>query len=170
MELQGNGFTLRQWQHGDEGSLQKYADNPRVSAYLFDRFPSPYTADDAKFWVNLQQSAAQLTTFAIVIDAEAVGGIGIELRDDVYSRNAKFGYWLGEPFWGRGIMPEAARLVVDYGFQHFDLVRLEAGVFSNNPRSMRVLEKAGFVLEAVNHKAIYKRGELLDEHVYAKFR
>lgn len=126
--------------------------------------------EDARFWVGLQQEMNHLTNFAIVIDGEAVGGIGIELRDDVYSRNAKFGYWLGEPFWGRGIMTEAAPLVVDYGFQHFDLIRMEAGVFSNNPKSMRVLEKAGFILEAVHAKAIYKRGEVLDEHVYVRFR
>jgi len=63
-------------------------------------------------------------------------------------------------------MPEAVKLVVDYAFASFDIHRLHAGVFGNNPRSMRVLEKAGFVKEGVLKNAIVKNGIVLDEHVY----
>ena len=80
------------------------------------------------------------------------------------------GYWLGEPFWGRGFATEAARVVADYAFAAFDVARLEAGVFEWNPASGRVLEKAGFHFEARLAKAVFKDGRLMDRLLYARFR
>ena len=85
--------------------------------------------------------------FAIVVAGAAVGGTGLELGTDVSRRSAEVGYWLGQPFWGRGIATEALRAVTDYAFTTLDICRLEAGVFDWNPASARVLEKAGYVLE-----------------------
>ena len=67
-------------------------------------------------------------------------------------------------------MTDAVRAVVPVAFDRYDIVRLQAGVFSNNPASMRVLEKCGFVQEAVHKRAIYKNGTLLDEVVYVRFK
>jgi RimJ/RimL family protein N-acetyltransferase len=77
------------------------------------------------------------------------------------------GYWLGEELWGKGIMPEAAKLVTDYAFEYFNFIRIQASIFSKNPRSMRVLEKAGYQKEAILRNAVIKNGEVMDEHVYA---
>lgn len=170
IKLQGSAFCLRGWQLTDEDALVKYANNPRVSANLFDIFPYPYTISDARKWIGSQQGVEQPAFFAIEINGEAVGGIGISLKADVYRRGANIGYWLGEPFWGKGIMTEAVSLMADYAFVRFDLVRLQAGVYSSNPASMRVLEKAGFVKEGVAKKAIFKHGRFLDEHIYALVR
>ena len=167
MELKGTGFLLRRWKPGDEASLQKHADNPKISANLLDRFPSPYTMDDAIFWVNLMRDQDPLINFTIVINNEAAGGIGLEPREDVYRNTALIGYWLSEDHWGKGIMMQAVKLVVDYAFTNLDIVRVQAGVLSKNPASMRVLEKAGFVKEGVMRNAIIKRGEIMDEHLYA---
>ena len=84
-----------------------------------------------------------MANFAIVVSGEAIGGIGLRLGTDIFRRSAEIGYWLGEPFWGRGIATEAVGAVSQYAFESFDLCRLEAGVFEWNPASMRVLEKAG---------------------------
>ncbi|MFC0518883.1 GNAT family N-acetyltransferase [Mucilaginibacter angelicae] len=170
MELQGNGFLLRAWQPGDETSLQKHADNPKVSAFLRDRFPYPYTMDDASFWVNLVQNQQPLTSLAIIVNGEACGGIGIELMSDVSRITAEIGYWLGEEHWGKGIMTGAVKLVTQYAFEHFPLVRLEAGVYDKNTASMQVLEKAGYVKEAVLRKSIIKNCEVMDKHMYAIFK
>jgi [ribosomal protein S5]-alanine N-acetyltransferase len=170
VKLQGSVFCLRGWQLTDEEALVKYANNPRVSANLFDRFPYPYTAQDARQWLNSQQGIELPAFLAIEINGEAVGGIGITLKADVFRRGASIGYWLGQPFWGKGIMTDVVNLMVDYAFKNFDLVRLEAGVYQTNPASMRVLEKAGFVKEGIAKKAIFKRGELLDEYIYALVR
>jgi ribosomal-protein-alanine N-acetyltransferase len=167
MELKGNGFVIRGWKKGDEISLQKHADNPNVSGNLMDRFPSPYTMEDAVNWVNNLAEQDPLINFAIAVDDKVVGGIGLEPRDDVYHKTILLGYWLGEEFWGKGIMTEAVKLVTGYAFQHLDILRIQAGVLSKNPASMRVLEKAGYQKEGISRNAIIKDGEVMDEHIYA---
>ena len=167
MELKGTGFIIRGWKLGDEVSLQKHANNPKVSACLMDRFPSPYTIDAAIFWVNNLLEQDPLVNFAITIDDQVIGGIGIEPRQDVYRKTAIIGYWLSEELWGRGIMPEAVKLVTNYAFEHLDFIRLQASVYSKNPASMRVLEKAGYVKEGVMRNAVIKNGAVMDEHLYA---
>ena len=166
MEIKGQDFTLRGWKESDIPALQRNADNANISSFLLDRFPHPYTMEDAVWWVDLMLKQDPFLNFVVDIDGELAGGIGIELREDVYRKTALIGYWLGEGYWGRGIMTEAVKLVAEYAFTHFDLIRLQAGIFSNNPRSMRVLEKAGFVKEGILKNAIVKNGVVLDEHVY----
>ena len=70
------------------------------------------------------------------------------LKDDVLRRTAEIGYWLAEPFWGRGIATDAVRAIVDYAFASFGLIGVEAHVFEWNLASCRVLEKVGFVQES----------------------
>lgn len=108
--------------------------------------------------------------WAIEIDGEAVGGIGVEPGEGIYARSGRFGYWLGEPFWGRGIMTAAVRATVEHAFTNLDLVRLEAPVFAWNPTSMRVLEKCGFEREGVLRNSVLKDGELIDAVLFAKLR
>ncbi len=98
-----------------------------------------------------------------------MGGCGVHPLDDVRHRTAELGYWLAEPCWGRGIATDAVRALVPVAFAESGIVRLEAGVFSNNTASMRVLERCGFTREAVHRRAITKHGVLLDEVVYVHF-
>jgi len=107
---------------------------------------------------------------AVEVEGVAAGGIAVTLLDDVYHRTAEIGYWLGEPFWGRGIMTDAISAIVPVAFERFAIVRLQAGVFATNPASMRVLEKCGFVREAVLENAITKNGFVMDEVMHARFR
>jgi RimJ/RimL family protein N-acetyltransferase len=167
MELKGTGFTLRDWKLDDAASLQKNADNTNISDFLLDRFPSPYTMQDAVNWVNYMLTQNPLVNFAIDVDGEVVGVIGLEIKEDVYRKTALLGYWVSEKLWGRGIAPEAVKLIAAYGFANLDIIRIQAGILSNNPKSMRVLEKAGFVKEGVLRNNIIKNQVVLDEHVYA---
>jgi len=164
--LNGDGFCLREWKLSDEASLIKHASNANVSRFLADRFPYPYTVTDAQGWLEFQTQKTVIDNLVIDIDGELVGGIAIEPRQDIFRKTALIGYWLGEDFWGRGIMAEAVKLMADYAFEHFDLVRLQAGVFDGNPASMRVLEKAGFVKECVSKNALCKNDQIFDEHVF----
>ncbi|MGI4020613.1 MAG: GNAT family N-acetyltransferase [Janthinobacterium lividum] len=171
VELTGSCFKLCSWNNGNEVSLLKYADNQKVSLYLENRFPSPYTAADAKFWVDTQiQQTEPITNAALVVADEVVGGIGITLQNDIYCKNARIGYWLGEPFWGKGIMSEALALFTDYIFDLFEITRIYAGVFGSNPASAKVLQKAGYQQEAVFKKALYKNGLYDDELIFAKLK
>ncbi|RYE33038.1 MAG: N-acetyltransferase, partial [Sphingobacteriaceae bacterium] len=145
MQLQGSGFILRNWKIGDEASLFQNANNPKVSRFLENRFPSPYTFADAEFWVDTQtQQTEPLTNAALTIADEVVGGIEFILQNDIYCKNARIGYWLAEPFWGKGIMTEALTVFTSYIFAQFEVQRIVAGVFGSNQASAKVLQKAGF--------------------------
>jgi RimJ/RimL family protein N-acetyltransferase len=167
MELKRSIFSLREWQTDDVRSLQEQANNKNISGYLFDSFPFPYTTDDARKFISRHQNQNPLTTFAIIVDNNVAGGIEFKPGNDIYSKRAFLGYWLGQAFWGRGIMTEAVKLITAYAFENFDFIRIQATVNGNNPSSMRVLEKAGFKKEGVMKNAIVKHGQVMDEHLYA---
>ena len=165
--LQCNGCLIRDWTRSDRDSLVRYANNPDIWRNLADRFPHPYTAADADAWFAMLEDMDERTHWAIEVGGEAVGGIGVDLGQGIYEKTAHFGYWLGEPFWGRGIMTEAVKAASAHAMSYFGLVRLESPVFESNPASMRVLEKAGFVREAVLRRAVYKDGRIIDAVLYA---
>jgi ribosomal-protein-alanine N-acetyltransferase len=169
MELKGQGFTLRGWYKEDAELLQKHADNINISNYLFDRFPSPYTMADAEAFVSRKLNQNPITSFVIAIDDQLAGVIGIDFREDIYRKAPLLGYWLAEEYWGQGIMT-VVKLVADYAFENLDIVRLQSGVLANNPGSMRVLEKAGFLKEGVLRNNIIKNGVIMDEYIYGMVR
>ncbi|HKX31933.1 MAG TPA: GNAT family N-acetyltransferase [Blastocatellia bacterium] len=171
MELKLKNCSIRLWQPGDERSLVQHANNYKVWRNVRDRFPHPYTIGDAHAWVEYVAGERPRTNFAIAVDGVAVGGIGLALQSDIYRRSAEIGYWLGELFWGRGIMSEAVRAFTTWGFANFgDLCRIYAGVLEWNPASRRVLEKAGFQFEARLRQAVTKDGQTMDDFIYAALR
>jgi [ribosomal protein S5]-alanine N-acetyltransferase len=170
MELRLSQSVVRSWRRGDAPSVARYANNYKVWRNVRDRFPHPYTLMDAEEWVRYAAREKPEVSFAIEVGGEAAGGLGLVLGEDIHRRTAEIGYWLGEPFWGRGIMSEAVRALTDYAFQTFDLARVYAGVFESNPASMRVLEKAGYSFEARLRKAVTKEGRTMDEYIYAVAR
>ncbi len=169
MQIATPSSLLRNWTSNDAESLVRHADNPRIAAMMRDAFPSPYTLADARRFIALAMDTPSHLYLAIDVGGEPVGGIGVRPLDDVHHRTAEIGYWLSESFRGRGIVTDAVRALVPVAFAAFDIVRLEARIFSNNPASMRVLEKCGFTREAVHRKAIIKNGAVLDEVVYVHF-
>ncbi len=154
----------------DAESLAKYANNRKVWRNLLDAFPHPYTRADALAWIGDHQQDDPPTEFAIASAEEAIGAVGFRIGKDVGRRSAMVGYWLGEPYWGKGIATSAVRALVDYAFKTFDLVRLEAVVFEWNPASMRVLEKTGFTLESRMRKSVTKDGQTIDSFKYVLIR
>ncbi len=161
-------FRLRPWKIEDVDSLVKYANNLNISKNLQDRFPSPYTLEDAYDFIGMNIAKGEPTEiFAIEVNGEAAGGIGLHQQADIQIKNAEMGYWLGEPYWGNGIMTRAIQQMVDYGFETFDITRIFARPFGTNLASQRVLEKAGFILEGRFEKTLFKNGEYLDELFYA---
>jgi RimJ/RimL family protein N-acetyltransferase len=151
----------------DMTSLVKHADNLNVARHLRDRFPHPYTPADARRFLDAIAMARPVTTFAIDVLGEAVGGVGFSPGTDVERFSAEIGYWLAEPFWGRGIAPEALGLVSTYAFTTCNVLRLFALPFADNTRSTRVLEKAGYTLEGVLRSSSVKFGEPRDQVLYA---
>lgn len=168
MELKLTRCTIRNWRLDDAESLAKHANNRGVSINLRDRFPYPYAIQDAKIFLERTVAKQPRTNFCIETNGMAVGGIGLHLGEDVHRHTAEFGYWLGEEFWGRGIMSEVVPAFVNYCFKEFSLNRIAAQTYLSNPASARVLEKAGFVLEGRLRKNVVKDGQVLDSLLYAK--
>lgn len=165
-------FTLRPWRKSDAPAIVPYADDPLVARNLRDVFPNPYTLSDAECYVNScveREGQGQLCR-AVVVDGRAVGSIGLFLGEDVYRKSAELGYWLGRPFWRRGIMTAAVRQICEEGFRRWEIERIYAEPYASNAGSRGVLEKAGFALEGILRRSVYKNGELLDSCIYGKLR
>lgn len=158
-------FTLRPWQHEDIHSLVEYANNYKIARFLTNGFPHPYTEENGKQFLEFAIRSDSI--FAIDIENRACGSIGLHSQSDIHSRNMELGYWLAEPYWGMGIITEAIKQIVAYGFQSFDINRIFARPFGTNKASQRVLEKAGFELEATFKSTLFKYDEFIDEMVYA---
>ena len=170
MNLRLASCTVRNWEWRDRDAIVRYANNRKVSINLRDRFPYPYTARDARNWLDMVVDTKPATNFAIDIAGEAVGGIGFILQPDVARRSAEIGYWLGEEFWGRGIATEAVIAVTAHAFANHDLCRVYAHVFDWNRGSARVLEKAGYDFEGRLRKSVTKDGKTIDQLMYAVVR
>ena len=168
--LRAGPCVIRPWHHADLDALVRHANNRQVWLTLRDQFPHPYTRADGDEWLAHVAKQDPVTSFAIVVDDEAAGGIGLAPQPDVHRRSAEVGYWLGETFWNRGIMTAALRTFTEYAFDAHDLIRVFAGVFSTNPASMRVLEKAGYAREGILKKSVVKDGKVLDQVLYAVTR
>ncbi len=163
---------LRPFTMNDAASVARYANNSKIAQNLRNVFPHPYTAEDAHAFLSacVEKEGNRQMIRAICVDGEAVGSIGIFCKEDVYEKSGELGYWLGEPFWGRGIVTQAVRQICDETFAAFDLVRIFAEPYAHNNGSRRVLEKAGFTLEGIMRKSVYKNGVLMDSCLYAQIK
>jgi len=170
MHLQLSLCTIRPWAESDAESLQRHANNRRVSMHLRDRFPYPYPLEGARTFLGWVAKQPSPTVWAIEVDGEAVGGIGIELHSDVERVSAEIGYWLGESVWGRGIATEALTAVTMEAFKRFDITRLYAVPFADHVASVRVLEKAGYVREGHLRRSAIKDGQIRDQLLFAAYK
>lgn len=160
-------FKLRSWQEDDLDALVKHANNPLIASNLTDMFPHPYERKHGEQFIKMVTEGERHRIRCIEINGEASGAIGLHPQQDIMRKNMEMGYWLAEPYWGNGIITEAVKQMVDYGFQYWDVNRIYARPFGANKGSQRVLEKAGFTLEASFKDTIFKNGQYMDELVYA---
>jgi [ribosomal protein S5]-alanine N-acetyltransferase len=160
-------FKLRPWLESDLESLVGFADNASIARNMSDFFPHPYTADKGRAFIAMAQQQNPPLIMAIEVENKAAGGIGLHPQHDIYRMNAELGYWLAEPYWGKGIITQAIQQMVRYGFENFEFTRIYARPFGHNKASQKALEKAGFVLEAHLEKTFFKNGEYVDELIFA---
>jgi ribosomal-protein-alanine N-acetyltransferase len=161
---------LRPWSADDIPALVRIADNPRIAGQLRDIFPHPYTQQAAEAWTAYAATQSPTTDFAIEAAGVLVGGIGFVPGTDVMRCSAEVGYWLGEPYWGRGIATAAVKSIIEVIDDRRQFTRVFALVFSENVASRRVLEKAGFTLDAVLRRCAIKNGEVRDKCLYSQLR
>lgn len=162
--------VVRSWSEADVPALVRHADDRTVWLNLRDRFPHPYTEAHARAFLRSSLEAPLETSFAIDVDGEAVGAIGIVPGTDVERVGAEVGYWVSRHFQGRGIATAALRGFTRWAFDAFDLTRIFAVPFLRNEASCRVLEKAGYMREGILRQSAIKEGVVLDQAMYAIVR
>ncbi|NCA66760.1 MAG: N-acetyltransferase [Clostridia bacterium] len=161
---------IRSWRIEDAEALALAINNKKIMENLRDGIPYPYTVDDAKDYIRDMLDGEKKNrqyAFAITLDGKAIGSIGIFRKDNIHRYTAELGYYVAEPYWGKGIVTQAVTEICDYVFANTDIMRIFAEPFARNIASCRVLEKAGFILEGTLRKNAVKNGEALDMRLYA---
>ena len=148
-------------------SLVQHANNLEVAKHLRDRFPHPYTREHARAFLTYATSSDPPTNYAIEVDDAAIGGIGYIRGSDIERYCAEVGYWIGQDYWGRGVMTEALALFTRALFSDVQLLRLFALPLADNAASVRVLEKAGYAREGLLRASCVKYGQPRDQLLYA---
>ncbi len=160
--------NLRKLVASDSLRIARLLNNKLIWDQLCDYIPYPYTpADGSDFIIKMRRDAEE-KVFGIESDEQLVGIIGITLQKDIHRLSADVGYWLGEEYWGCGIMTSALGKMLGIAFNDLHLLRVFASVKELNTASQRVLEKSGFVLEGVFKNAIIKNDIIQDEYRYAR--
>lgn len=161
--------TIRKWRLEDAEDLAETINNQKVQENLRDGIPFPYTVGDAKEYIGLMLSADPKTTyaFAIVEGDKVIGSIGVTRCGNIHAQTGELGYYIGEPYWGKGFGTRAVKEICDYIFEETDIIRIFAEPFSYNAGSCRILEKAGFKCEGVLRRNAVKNGHVLDMKMYA---
>jgi len=163
-------IKLRPLKIADKFQLAQLANNKKIYDNVRDHFPYPYNEDDAKAFITSTIAEDPKQNFGIAYEGNICGAIGLILQKDVYRKSAEMGYWVGEPYWGKGFATKAVELITEYGFDKLNLLRIYAGVFDFNIASMKVLEKNGFKKEGIFRDAVLKNGRICDEHRYYKLK
>ena len=158
---------LRPWEETDAESLYKYAKDPAVGPIA--GWPLHTSVENSREIIRTILSAPE--TYAVVLKqtGEPVGSIGLMFGDAVHSADiaegeAEIGYWIGVPFWGQGLIPEAVRRLLRYGFEDLGLQAVWCGYYDGNMQSKRVQEKCGFQYSHTEYGKISPLGDVRTEH------
>ncbi|KAI0484804.1 acetyltransferase [Xylariaceae sp. FL0804] len=166
--------AVRPWVPSDAAALAALANDPQLTATMRDSFPAPYTLAVAEGWIASCTAAEPMCHFAIVTPAgELCGSLGLQppRGDSVYRGTRELGYWVGRPFWRRGIVGAAAKAFVRWAFANFpDTWRIEASVVEGNTASERALLGAGFTKEGTRRQAMIKHGVVMDDMIFGLVR
>ncbi len=165
-------YYLSPPQEKDISSFVEYLNEPEIYKFTL-AIPRPYTTQDARGFIKYIQGVeneyGQPMNWVIreIKTDKLIGGIGFHCKYPIGSHREEIGYWLGKPFWGKGIMTRVLKKICDHGFTHLNLIRIEAPIFDYNNASMRVAEKAGFIREGIARKAYKKDDKIFDGVIYA---
>ena len=164
--------VIREWRIEDKSELAINLNNLNVLYNLRDGLPYPYTEQDAEDYIRAMLSSDKNSTFAfaITLNDKVIGSIGVFRQDNIHFRTAEMGYYIGEPYWGKGYMTSAIKQVCKYVFNNSDIIRIYAEPFIHNIASCRALEKAGFQCEGILRSNAVKCGQVVDMKMYALIR
>ena len=146
MILETERIILRRWEESDAEDLYKYASNPDVGPIA--GWPAHQSLDESRKVINNVFNGKEAYAICLKEDGKAIGAIELKLNGhtDMTERDdeCELGYWLGKPFWGQGLMPEAAREILRHAFEDIGMSKVWCGYYEGNTKSKRVQEKVGF--------------------------
>ncbi|HEX2094744.1 MAG TPA: GNAT family N-acetyltransferase [Longimicrobiaceae bacterium] len=165
-------LLLRPFTPEDAPAVARLLNEPEIAANTLT-IPYPYEERNAVDWIGTHRPGwerGELASFAIVLreSGELTGAIGLAVN--AHHRNAELGYWVGKPFWGKGICSEATRAVVEFGLRELGLNRVHAHHFTRNPASGRVMQKIGMRYEGRLRQHIRKGDVFEDLDAYGILR
>lgn len=164
-----DGVTLTEFRPTDIDRCVRHLNDEAIYRVTL-RIPYPYESKDAEDWLAIvdrkTRDAGRTVDFAIRdADGELIGGIGFDAVR--LGHKAEIGYWLGRPYWGKGLMTDIVRVATQFGVESLGLVRIEAIIFQGNDASCRVAEMNGYAFEGVLRKSTRKDGQFIDTLLYA---
>lgn len=162
--------NFRKWCREDAESLSYHANNINIWNNVRDFFPHPYSINDANQYIDYCLRSPISTDYAITINDDAVGGIGIVPKIDIERISAEIGFWIGEELWGQGIMTDIVKCFTKFVFETTKISHLYASAFHYNIGSMRVLERAGYRFVGIMKQSAIKNNQIVDMHYYEKIK
>lgn len=162
-------YSMSPWTPIDADAFVEYGATQEVASFMRDGFPYPCSKDEAVKFINqfLGAQVAGADIFAIRCDGTAIGSIGLFEDTGVHPHCAELAYWLGSPFWGKGVMKAAIRAMVSYGLKILGYKRIFALPFATNVRSCSLLERCDFQNEGTIHKSERKGNAYVEQKIYA---
>lgn len=168
MILYTERLILRPWEESDAESLYEYAKNPEVGPIA--GWPVHTSVENSREIIRDVLSAEETYAVCLREENKAIGSVGLMIGKhsnlDLPEEEGEIGYWIGVPFWGRGLIPEAVQELIRHGFEDLKLKRLWCGYFDGNIKSRRVQEKCGFVYHHTNKDIYWKlMDDIRTEHI-----
>ena len=168
MILKTKRLILRPWRESDAESLYQYAKDPGVGPIA--GWPVHTSIEESLVIIKNVLSKPEIYAVTIKGEDKAIGSIGlmigdksnIELSDD----EGEIGYWIGVPYWGQGLIPEAVNEILRHGFEDLKLNKIWCGYFEGNNKSKRVQEKCGFKYHHTEKDILWEiMGDIRTEHI-----
>ena len=160
-------LILRPWTEDDAESLFKYAQDQAIGPIA--GWPPHTSVENSKEVIKNILSAPE--TYAVVLKEtnEPIGSVGIMFGDGVHSADmreddAEIGYWIGVPYWGQGLIPEAVKCLLRHCFNELDIKRVWCGYYDGNTKSRRVMDKCGFQFHHTEKGKTSPLGDVRTEH------
>lgn len=166
--LETERLILRGWRDEDAASLFKYASDEHIGPMA--GWPVHRTMEYSRAFLRTVYAKDEYYAICLKGEDNPIGSIGLTLvgtaTRPLGNGEAEMGYWVGYPYWGRGIAPEAAKELIRHGFEDLSLDRIFCGYFHGNDNSRRVQEKCGFVNHHTNKESVvFMLGETRVEHI-----
>ncbi len=173
MTLKTKRLILRPWQNSDAKSLYEFAKDPAVGPIA--GWPPHTSVENSREIIKEVLSANETYAVCLKEDNKAIGCVGLSVGKasnlKLPEQEAEIGYWIGVPFWGQGLIPEAVKELIRHGFEDLKLEKIWCGYFDGNMKSKRVQEKCGFTYHHTNKDVHWElMNDIRTEHITCLLR